>query len=457
MSGQRVTRRNKSSPSNLKLPDMKRMSENKQRIVENSKFHELFDDCELINSMFGLKETKRRNSLFRERAMRTISLTPGKLASLRGSVMGSLNMVEPAKELDMDHVYVGFFDFLWAYTFIGPCSYYLWKKGTLMLRLRDYLSSNGYITPAPCDYESMCATLLLEQTQAIHYYARTNPDSERGNVAGFYFANFPYVDENCEYRVADLFAVEIDLDTKKFVDGKLDDLVLNASETMILLWFNTIAAQHVKLHSTANWGLNLDETLEDVNPFFRRNSVVTVMYNFFGYTCFNRFMRIWADEGMVSEGWANEDKPFVQCVNHGIEDNVWQHSQIKELVKYSDFIHFVVSVRAIFMSEFAKCKHMFPGTDGEAMFVGTVLHSLDHTLMDWNMVDPLWLDVDDPRFGKMAEVGRVVKAGFVSDVPGLYFHKRFKGSGHPFYETVYAKAAKINKKLADHMDTCIIK
>ena len=80
-----------------------------------------------------------------------------------------------------------------------------------------------------------------------------------------------------------------------------------------------------------------------------------------------------------------------------------------------------------------------------------------HSLVDWNWKDPLRLDVDDPRFGKMAEVGSVVKAGFVSDVPGLYFHKRYKGSGTPFYEAVYRKAAKINKKFADNMDTCIIK
>eukprot|EP00985_Skeletonema_marinoi_P029663 scaffold28598_cov128-Skeletonema_marinoi.AAC.1 len=83
------------------------------------------------------------------------------------------------------------------------------------------------------------------------------------------------------------------------------------------------------------------------------------------------------------------------------------------------------------------------------MFVGTILHSLDHSLMDWNLKDPLWLDVDDPRFGKMAELGRVVKVGFVSDIPGLYFHKRYKGSGHPFYEAVYRKAAKINKNIHD--------
>ena len=42
--------------------------------------------------------------------------------------------------------------------------------------------------------------------------------------------------------------------------------------------------------------------------------------------------------------------------------------------------------------------------------------------MDWNLKDPLWLNVNDPRFGEMAEVGRVVKVGFVPDLPGLYFH-----------------------------------
>ena len=57
----------------------------------------------------------------------------------------------------------------------------------------------------------------------------------------------------------------------------------------------------------------------------------------------------------------------------------------------------------------------------------------------------------------MAEMVRLVRSGFVSDIPGVYFHKRFKGSNHPFYEAVYEKAAKINKDLADNMDTCIVK
>lgn len=109
------------------------------------------------------------------------------------------------------------------------------------------------------------------------------------------------------------------------------------------------------------------------------------------------------------------------------------------------------------MTQFEKYRNEFPGVDGEALFIGTVLHSLDHTTMDWNLEDPLWLDVDDPEYGHMARIGRIVKVGFVADVPGLLFHKRFKGCKHPFYSSVYEKAAKIDVKYADHMDTCIIK
>ena len=85
--------------------------------------------------------------------------------------------------------YVSFFDFLWAFTFIGPFSYLLWKRRTIVLRIRQFLWKRGLIKPSDCDYEALCATLLLEQTQAIHYYAKTDKDSELGNIAGFFFAN----------------------------------------------------------------------------------------------------------------------------------------------------------------------------------------------------------------------------------------------------------------------------
>jgi len=74
------------------------------------------------------------------------------------------------------------------------------------------------------------------------------------------------------------------------------------------------------------------------------------------------------------------------------------------------------------------------------------------------MVDPLWFDEHHPEFGRMAEMGRIVRVGFVSNLPGLLFHRRFKGSKHPFcHEKVHEYAATIHEDLVDNMDSCIIK
>jgi hypothetical protein len=77
--------------------------------------------------------------------------------------------------------------------------------------------------------------------------------------------------------------------------------------------------------------------------------------------------------------------------------------------------------------------------------------------MEWNIEDLLWLDIDHPEFARMAEMWRMVRVGFVGNLPGLLFHRRYKGSNHPFYESIYKKAATINVGLADLMDTCIVK
>lgn len=444
-SGSRLARINENSPSNKHRPDVASFDEMQSTIVANSESHKAFATCELIADVKTQQKNWRENAVIRERAKAI-------------PYMGVLEGNQKAEELNMDHDYIRFLDFLWGFIFIGPMSYYLWAKGTTILRIRDWLNKKGIWKIKECeDMEGLIAIFCLEQTQVINYFAKTKEGSELGNIAGFFFADFPYVDNDLNYKVADLFAVDIDLDTKKFVKAKLDDMDLTASETLILLWFNTIAAQHVKLHALANWGINQSMALEETNPFLRQNSVVTAIYNYFGYSTFSGFLETWEKQGLLSDGWSGEEQPLIKCFNHGIRDGIGQHVNIVDLVPHSRFVSFVVKVRMIFMDQFHKHKHLFPGVDGEAFFVGTILHSLDHTLMDWNLPDPLWLDVDSPRFGKMAEMGRIVRVGFVQDVPFLYFNKRFKGSKHPFYKAVYDKAAKIDKELADNMDTCIIK
>ena len=130
-----------------------------------------------------------------------------------------------------------------------------------------------------------------------------------------------------------------------------------------------------------------------------------------------------------------------------------------ELAPHSEFARFIGPVCKFFHKTFKDHTKEFKGVDPEALFIGTIMHSLDHTLMGWNVVDPLYLDAErcNPRFRVMAELGRFVRAGFVDDLPGLLFNKNYSNAPTPFYQKVYKFAAKKNKKLADAMDCCIVK
>ena len=60
------------------------------------------------------------------------------------------------------------------------------------------------------------------------------------------YVDFPYVDINGKMQIADLLAVDIDLETKKMVKCKMDGENLAPSEALVLLWYNTMLAQQVK-------------------------------------------------------------------------------------------------------------------------------------------------------------------------------------------------------------------
>jgi len=442
--GHRLTRISEDSPSNKQPPNTRSFSVVQSTIIAYAELHEAYSKCELVADVKDKRKNWRETAVLRDRA---------KAVPFLGAMDGEVK----ADALNMDHVYIRYLDFLWGHIFIGPCSYLLWVKGTFILRARMFLIKHGLLKYKECEsIEILVGKFCLELSQVINYFAKTKEGSKLGNVAGFFFPNFPYVDNDMNYKVADLFSVDIDLDTKKFVKAKLDNTDVTAMQAAILLYFNGISAQHVKLHAGANWGTNDHPSLKQLNPFLQQNSVVTAIYNYFGYSAFSGFLKTWEKQGLLSDGWSKKG-PFLKVINHGIKDGIAHHGNITDLMPHSRFVYFIVKVRAIFMAQFALHKHLFPGIDGESFFVGTVLHSLDHCLLEWNLEDPLWLDTNDPKFGVMAELCRIVRVGFVQDVPFLYFNRRFKGSDHPFYKNVYEKAAKIDQKFADNMDTCIIK
>ena len=111
----------------------------------------------------------------------------------------------------------------------------------------------GFINPmAKWDYEALVVTLCLclEQTQAIYYYGSTKDGSQLGNVAGFFFPDFLWMDNKYKFQVANPFLVEIDLDTNKIVNAKLGKVgwygpKCQGSCDFAVVWYNTIAAQHV--------------------------------------------------------------------------------------------------------------------------------------------------------------------------------------------------------------------
>jgi hypothetical protein len=130
------------------------------------------------------------------------------------------------------------------------------------------------------------------------------------------------------------------------------------------------------------------------------------------------------------------------------------HGHLDLLRGASETVAFVLGVRNHFLNKFAEHKVEFPG---EAFFLGTVIHSLDHALAARNMADALWLDAAHPTFGPMAEYGRVVRCAFVEDLPLLSFPVKFRNVPHPFFRAIYAHAVKVNKALADELDVCIIR
>eukprot|EP00540_Astrosyne_radiata_P003703 CAMPEP_0116846758 /NCGR_PEP_ID=MMETSP0418-20121206/14026_1 /TAXON_ID=1158023 /ORGANISM="Astrosyne radiata, Strain 13vi08-1A" /LENGTH=492 /DNA_ID=CAMNT_0004478067 /DNA_START=27 /DNA_END=1505 /DNA_ORIENTATION=- len=444
ISSKRVGRDVEYSPSHKDEPDAISPRVKARKVQSAAQKHpKAFRNASMVyRPLPSIPKEKREHTMIlrRTQAARTTNLSGGTSTRL---------LQDHATTLNMDHIYISFFDFLWGNTFILPSAFLLGVKGVAILMIQQFLVRLGIRKPSKCNKAEIVAKLYLEGMLCINYHSRD------GNIAAFCFADFPYINNEGEFRKADLFEVKIDLETKLMVQAKLDDDILTPSEALILTVFYTIFGNHVKLHSLANWGVNVHPQHAKDNPFHARNSLVTVMYNYFGYSSFRRFIPIWKQMGVLSKKWKSES--LAMHIDEGIRSGIGAHPNIADLAKYSKLVKFVIGTRAIFLDEFAKHKGTFQGCNGEALFVGTVLHSLDHTMMEWIVEDPLWLDVDCPKFGLMAEMDRIVRMGFVPDLDGLYFHKSFKGSGHPFYESVYKKAARINEDLADHMDTCIIK
>ena len=178
------------------------------------------------------------------------------------------------------------------------------------------------------------------------------------------------------------------------------------------------------------------------------------MYNYYGYNGFPAsVVPLLSRLGLFHPNLT--PTAMRSCFDPGIAAGIPEHSRVVSLTRFSTLTNFLVRLRPHFHRAFAKHKHLFPNADVEALFVGTIIHSLDHFNYE-QITDPILLDENDTVLGETARILQVVRASFVPDIPVPFTH-RYKDSKHPFYASVYEKARELNRSLSDEMDTCIIK
>ncbi len=166
--GHRLSRHHIKSPtsSNLEPPDVKSWKSSKLHdvLLKNSDSYQAnIDSCESFKRI--LKKSKFDRLVY----------APKK------------NEKPKADELHMDHICVTYFQLLWAIVFVGSFATLLYLKNVTLLRLRVFLAKYNLIKKNPADLEALVGKLLLDQSLAIHYLARTKKDSDLGNIAGFLF------------------------------------------------------------------------------------------------------------------------------------------------------------------------------------------------------------------------------------------------------------------------------
>lgn len=220
-----------------------------------------------------------------------------------------------------------------------------------------------------------------------------------------------------------------------------------------MIWFYTSSQAHVAVHAYANWGVNVED---DVDPFVRRMSIITVVYNHQGFGLFREMAWIFYPLGLVNHFFRDS---IQEVFRHGLKSKVRAHRNLTQLAPHSRLVRFVLKLRPIFMTEFIKEKEtLFPGINGEALFIGTVIHSLDHASLERVMTDVLWLDTTHPRFGETARLGTVVRFGFLEELSFLPIKVKPRDAKQGgFFRRIYDAATLIDPKLADELDACIVR
>lgn len=370
--------------------------------------------------------------------------------------------------LHMDHLPLSFTDLLWCSFFLLPPAFAAFVVGgastygllgILTMKMLQHLGC-GKTTCSDDEASNQVCEFILGTASLVIWV--TGVDDETG-TATFLFPNTTRIVSSTEVETGD-FEVRLDLKARRQLSATFDDEAVGAHDSLALL-MNAVAGNvHPVVHSFANWGLN---TGRQMHWFIRRMACITIKYNNIGVESYPAVMNLLRWFGLVSLD-INDITTRLTCyVHHNVPNhrrNVTLEGRgcpfrsLGKLRPHSEMVEFIFKVRIVFLSEFIKHQNDFPGIDGEAHFIGTVMHSVDHRNAGRTVDNRVFTGKHPnkaPIYAATHEWASIAHACATDRPPLRMFDCSFKRAGHPFYRKVYKYAEKINTRLASYMETCI--
>ncbi|CAE7726724.1 unnamed protein product [Symbiodinium sp. CCMP2456] len=378
----------------------------------------------------------------------------------RGSAKLELSQVlklsdEVALDLDIDHIYLALVPFLWGQIFIGLPAWanmLFGAKGTpgaLRFGFWQLLYRLGYPRPVVKDPRKTCAELLLETSLAI-YFQEQRVGGDGRKVAHFKIPSVPHLTgDNFRTIQHEDLSLELDLGERLLCSARYGDQQIRPDETMVLLNLAVSIMLHPMLHAFANWST----TPESPDAYTRRNSIVTVLFNYYGIKAFAH----WCDFLCYLGLGKVSGQTFATTVRSGMRQHVPPHAQVSLLMPHSRLVNFTVCVRSFFLRKFQKYQEQFPGIDGEALFLATVLHPLEHfnlvTLQSaYDMV------CANPAFEGDLQLVRsaIIITSDKLWLSHLLYDFSFQSSSQELFKETYKHAVLIDEELANEMECCAL-
>ena len=349
----------------------------------------------------------------------------------------------------VDHVHMTQRHFVWVQLFVAAPLMCGILFGLVHTFVRGWLQRKHWLTPTDVDPKRVAAQILLE-TPSLAMFFKCKRQVEGRTTALFAFTDIILINHRNELWYPQLITFDVDLETKTLVKAAVDGDEVTASDAITLTYFMTAGGTHPRLHAYANFGVDTEATRGSL----RQGSIITVIFNHFGFEGTGRLF-----ENLHRWGLINARLLAAEAVGANATRPIPAHGHIQQLKDYSRTVRFAVSVRAAFLAAFRDAASREPDSyalvNPEALFVGSVMHSLDHFSVTSAVKDVLWFDVKSPKFGIMAQVCRVVRGGISSELPGLLINTKFRWSREPLHQAVYKHAYSIDAGLANEMEICI--